>query len=546
MPDVHPEAARVQRGGRTISRGRRYGPALVAAFFVAVQLPFLGGAFRVDDTNILAIAKQIARVPFDPYGFDFNWTGFSRPAFDILANPPLVPYLLAAWARVFGWSEVALHSMTVLCGVAAILAFASLARSLGRADVLFPALLAVSPAFFIASHVVMPDIEMLALMLGAAAAAMRYRENGGGAAVIAFACGFCVALAKYNGVMVIPILAAIVVLSPGRRRALAAVAMSPLVGLAAWNLFTLSRYGAMHLLIVSNERRLNIEQTLADLAKRGMHFTIADTIVSLVAVTGLAVVPAGWQFVAPRGKDWIIAMVAGSAALATALLRLDYLPSSALLLAVGVAFGVRAFAAVLAERAVIAWVWIASVVAFQIITIFIGVRYVFPLLPAILLLTPATRTIARPLALLGVVLSGCLAVTIAIGDAEAANCYRDVSAKLAGRRFWFAGHWGFQWYAAKAGGIMIDVQRPPLLQRGDLVVSAPRAFASLGTPNLVPGAHIEAHRVPCGARWPVQTISCSAAASWYTNEVAGCAHYPIYLPFGISHDAEQLELFVVK
>jgi len=521
--------------------------ALVAAVFAAIQLPFLGGAFRVDDTNILAIARQIARAPLDPYGFDFNWTGFARPAFDILANPPLVPYLLAGWAAVFGWSEIALHSLTVLFGVAAIFAFASLARSLGRENALLPALLAVSPAFFIASHVVMPDIEMLALMLGAVAAAMRYRENGSArAATIAFACGFFVVLAKYNGVMVIPVLAAIAIMSFGRRRVLAAIAMSPVIGLAVWNLFTLRRYGAMHLVALAAERKLNIEQTLADLAKRGMHFSVADTIVSLVVITGLAVVPIGWQLVAARGREWVIALVAGAAAFAIALLRLDYTLSSALLFALGIAFGIRAFAAVLAERAIVAWVWIASVVAFQIITIFIGVRYVFPLLPAILLLTPAARTIARPLAMLGVALSACLAIAIAIGDAEAAGCYRAVSAKLAGRRFWFAGHWGMQWYGAQAGGRMIDVKRPPLLQRGDFIISAPRAFASLGDPRLAAGAHLEWLRVPCEARWPVQTVSCNAAASWYTNEVAGCAHYPIYLPFGISHEAEQLEFYVVK
>jgi 4-amino-4-deoxy-L-arabinose transferase-like glycosyltransferase len=521
--------------------------ALVAAVFAAVQLPFLGGAFRVDDTNILAIAKQIARAPFDPYGFYFNWTGFARPAFDILANPPLVPYMLAAWAKLFGWSEIALHSLTVLCGVAAIFAFASLARSFGRRDALFPALLAVSPAFFIASHVVMPDIEMLALMLGAVAAAMRYREDGSrAAAVIAFACGFLVVLAKYNGVIVIPVLITIAVLSPGRRRVLAAIAVSPVIGLTLWNLFTLRQYGAMHLVALAAERNLNIQETLADLARRGMHFSAADTIVSMVVITGLAIVPIGWQLVASRGRDWVIALVAGVAAFAIAFLRLDYPLSSALLLALGVAFGVRAFAAVFAERAVVAWVWIASVVAFQIITIFIGVRYVFPLLPAILLLTPATRTIVRPLAMLAIALSACLAVAIAIGDAEAANCYRHAANKLAGRRFWFAGHWGLQWYGAEAGGRMIDVKHPPLLQRGDIVIAAPRAFPSLGDPHLAPGAHLEGVHVPCNARWPVQTISCSAAANWYANEVAGCARYPLYLPFGISRDAEQLDLYVVK
>jgi hypothetical protein len=103
-----------------------------------------------------------------------------------------------------------------------------------------------------------------------------------------------------------------------------------------------------------------------------------------------------------------------------------------------------------------------------------------------------------------------------------------------------------QWYATQAGGTMIDVKQPPLLRSGDLVLSAPRAFASLGPLRLAPGAKIAAINVACDARWPVQTVSCSAGASWYANEVAGCPRYPLYLPFGFSREAQQLQLFVVK
>src|SRR5216683_1002389 len=110
---------------RTMPFDRRLAAILVV--FALLQLPFLSGAFRLDDTNVLAIAKQIARAPLDPYGFTFNWTGTARPAFDILANPPLAPALIAAWASLFGWSEVALHIMTLLLGVAALAAMAAIA-----------------------------------------------------------------------------------------------------------------------------------------------------------------------------------------------------------------------------------------------------------------------------------------------------------------------------------------------------------------------------------------------------------------------------------
>src|SRR4051794_40435187 len=116
--------------------------SLIAAAYALAQLPFLGGAFRVDDPNIMAIARQIVRAPLDPYGFLFNWTGRPRPAFDILANPPLAPALIAAWSRLFGWSEVALHSLTLLYAIAAIFAVAAIARRFGVNDGVACALLA--------------------------------------------------------------------------------------------------------------------------------------------------------------------------------------------------------------------------------------------------------------------------------------------------------------------------------------------------------------------------------------------------------------------
>src|SRR5579872_601223 len=190
--------------------------ALVAilAVFVVLQIPFLGGAFRVDDPNILAIAKQIARAPLDPYGFTFNWTGTSRPAFDILANPPLAPFCIAVWAAVFGWSEVSLHVLTLLFALIAIAAFFRITR-----NVVATALLAASPAFFISTQTVMPDMLMLALLTTSVAAAIRGRY------AIAFVAGALTPIAKYNGVVAVALLLTIAIVQ--RKRAMAIVAASP-------------------------------------------------------------------------------------------------------------------------------------------------------------------------------------------------------------------------------------------------------------------------------------------------------------------------------
>src|SRR5258706_942334 len=111
--------------GATPQRSLQCSLLIVLAAFVVVQLPFLRTAFRVDDTNILAIARQIAKAPLDPYFFNFNWTGTPRAAFDILANPPLVPALLAGWAWGFGLRAITLNALNLLFALRALLSRAA-------------------------------------------------------------------------------------------------------------------------------------------------------------------------------------------------------------------------------------------------------------------------------------------------------------------------------------------------------------------------------------------------------------------------------------
>ena len=349
----------------------------VLIVFAALQLPFLNSAFRIDDTNILAIARQMARSPLDPYGFDFNWTGTARPAFDILANPPLAPAAIAAWASLFGWSEVSLHFLTLLFALAALLAFFSI-----RNGLLGTALLASSPAFFIASQAVMPDMLMLALMLVSLAAAIRYRD--GRFASLAFAAGFLAPIAKYNAVILVALLLTIAFTARERRRGLFAIAAAPIVGLACWNLFTLWRYGAMHLFVVSEERKYNLMHTFADLAIEGKRASAIDPVINSIVLAGLVIVPLGWQLLLRRRYEWALALGTAAIVLFVARMQFGYSLSSAILFVIGIAAGIRAIVFALGSRNALVIVWVISVLAFQAITFGVAVRYLLPLLPAVL------------------------------------------------------------------------------------------------------------------------------------------------------------------
>ena len=503
----------------------------VLAAFVLLQIPFLSGAFRIDDTNILAIAKQIGRAPLDPYGFTFNWTGASRPAFDILANPPLAPALIALWAGVFGWSEVSLHLLTLLFALAAIAALFSIRR-----DVVAAALLASSPAFFVSTQTVMPDMLMLALLLIAVAAAIHNRP------ALACVAGFLVPIAKYNGVIAVAILATIAILTKERRRSLTVVALSPIAGLLAWNLYSLWQYGAMHLMVVSEERRYNLAHTFADLAVEGKRMAAIDPFVSVVVLAGLAVIPLGWQLLMRRRIEWLFALAALLTSFGVARWAFGYSISASILFAIGVAAGIRAIAFVIASRNPVAIVWLVAIVGFQAITFAVATRYLIPLLPAVLMIVPETR---RSLAALAVAISLIVAIPTAIAERAAADCYRDVVAQIPNRPFYFAGHWGFQYYASARGGTLIDVRQPPQYRQGDIIIVASHTFPSPGPLRFPRGARMA--RTFCPSRFPLHTIACDVPASYNVGEISGCSRSEIFLPFGFSKEPlEEFDVFVVQ
>jgi hypothetical protein len=76
-----------------------------------------------------------------------------------------------------------------------------------------------------------------------------------------------------------------------------------------------------------------------------------------------------------------------------------------------------------------------------------------------------------------------LAVLILRADARFADLGRRAAAELiptsgaSAATVWFDGHWGFQWYAEKAGARPLTVE-PPHPRSGDLIVSS--ALTGLG------------------------------------------------------------------
>src|SRR5262249_33584299 len=145
--------------------------------------------------------------PADPYGFQINWDGTPKSAFDTYASPPLVPAWLAIWEHFFPQNEASLHAAMLLFSLVAILTFGLLAKSFDICPWLAMGLLACSPAFLLGSQGLTPALPMLCLFLLTVTGARFYqlRQNSW-AALVGCIAGFCCPLAKYNGVVLVPVL----------------------------------------------------------------------------------------------------------------------------------------------------------------------------------------------------------------------------------------------------------------------------------------------------------------------------------------------------
>lgn len=493
---------------------------LVLLGFVALQAPFLGTAFRVDEPNILAIARQIALEPSDPYGFEINWLGKSQPAWEVLRNPPLVPYWIAGWAAIFGWSEVSLHVAMLPWALLAMLAAGDLARRTGMAAWLGAALLGFSVAFFVSAPLLMPDV--MAVALSAAAVGLSLREERPLPALAIFAAA-AAPLAKYTALAVIVPLA---VIALRRKRGWAfAVAGAPIASLLIWSGISATLYGSSHLFASAE-------------AQGGFKLAVVPILVAL----GLAVFPPGLVAGAVGRRAIVAAAAAGVFAFPVLRYLAENGPGSSLAGAAGVAIAVlilsagamKAAAEASTER-LAALGWLAAAIGLTFTFQFVTSRYLLAAAPAAILLIGRLRTrVAVSFTALAVVVS----IGVAWADARHASIYpraADMVEEGEGA-VWLAGHWGFQHYGVEAGGVMLELDRDPRVGTGHRILISEATF-----PGVTPGELMKEYRAQRLSRaifrdsFPLRTQACDASVSFHGAGASSCENaYRVAIPWGFS------------
>ena len=414
---------KVHHPGTSVSSARPWAALGLAA---AVLLPFLHKAYTIDDPVFLREAQNVLASPLHPSAFEMVWASERHlRASEFLPGGPLAAYALVPLA-LLGWEEWAGHLLMLVYFGIAIVATTALARRFGlspwaqRAAAL---LTASAPVALGMAGTMMPDIPaMMFTALGMERFMAWTQEHRRGAGLLAAVFLALAVLARINLVV----------------------------------LLAIAGYYALRQSWVSRRDWQN-----------ALPVTVAGGLVLLVLLVTRDPAANGGSFVSAIGRQLGFDF---SARHAVALL-IAYLTTTPLL------------AAVLTRRrlepSALLWVWLLIPVP-VIAYVQIAPKYLLPVLPAVAVLAAygLDRVAARDRILVGLTAAGAtLGLLILSADARMAGGGRDAAASLirprvqAGERVWFAGHWGFHWYAEAAGAVPLTVDGPfPVA--GDIIVSS--------------------------------------------------------------------------
>jgi len=470
------------------------GPAIVLAALVLV--PFFGKAFTIDDTLFLRQAQQITIDPSHPTAFDIVWTEKPAPLrmSEIMVSGPAMAYLLVPtiWAHGAEWVA---HATQLLLLIAAILGTVTLGFRLGASDrdaTIAALLLAATPASLAMASSAMPDIAAMAFGVIGLERLLAWREtrrwSAGLGATAALAAG---ALARSHVLLLLPVGVVLLLWTPataGRTKTAARptgrlwipVALVPIV-VAAVSFLLQDPDGAASV-IGATMRYSGTEQVAANLAAFATHWALALPLALFwMLLHGSRVV---------RQPAWYLAGIAIGALVWDP----EHVVRASL---IAVAGGLSA--GVLADVLMDAWRRRDRVQLALGLALFaaapVGLyqhlpsKYLLVSAPAAALLLARTAARRAPLVAwrtAGITVAAGLVLAVLIIRADAA--FADLGRRAAddliatrtarGQTVWFAGHWGFQWYAERAGAKPLTLHGPAP-RPGDLAVSSQNALGAI-------------------------------------------------------------------
>ncbi|MGH7789345.1 MAG: hypothetical protein ACRERC_20915 [Candidatus Binatia bacterium] len=452
-----------RRGDHTVQRS---GARFVLAVAAALTLLNAWKPLTIDDPAYYACAQQIARDPFDPYGYMLFWYEHPQNGFDIMM-PTGLPYWLSLPLRLFGDRPVVVKLWLFPLAVLFVGSFHALCRRWAPGvERPLTAMTALSP-LVLPSLNLMLDVPAQALALAALLLLVQACERGSLLRALAAGAVAGVSMQTKYAVLLGPGVLLLYGLSVRRMRlGLAAAAVGAAVFLA-WEGLIALRYGESHLLHHAQWIRA-VAATKADLlaALIGNLGGVA-TPVLLLGLVGLgwsrrALLAAGVAMglgygaiaAGPPLTPFVVCGLFGVAVVlvgAAVIWRLARSPAET----EQGADGVTRFLCLWLAVEIGAYFFLAPFPATRRV---MGTALVLTLLVGRLAARSAwsrgRRGVVTAVATAGVLL-GLLVFAVDFRDAVV---QRQAIARIAERAraaavadVWYVGHWGFQYYAERAG-----------------------------------------------------------------------------------------------
>ena len=470
--------------------------ALLVLFTLGALVPFLGKPFSMDDPLFIWTARHIQTHPANPYNFGVNWFGTTTPMWDATKNPPLASYYLALAGAVFGWSEFAIHGALLLPAVAAVLGTYRLARHFCQRPVLAAILTLFTPVFLVSSTTAMCDVPMLALWIWALV--LWIEGTGRNDAWRLAASSILISLAiltKYFAVALIPLVAAYSLIAERRLGRWSLWLSIPILVMVAYGLTTHALYGRALLWDAVEYAKAPpgfYELVSAKLGSLFTALTFSGGGLALATFLALALLRA--RTVAFLSGATVLL---GLTLLLSAALLNDYGPiqgSSRSFIALQILFwaagGVCVLGMTVADlqerKGASAWLlalWVFGTFVFSgVINWSVNGRSLLPMTPAVGILIArrlernidAAREKLSRQVFIGIAAGGLLALLVAWADFSFAKAVRESAHQTYAKygrgpqRFWFQGHWGFQYYLEQLGASALDRDRTEL-RSGDII-----------------------------------------------------------------------------
>ncbi len=502
---------------------REYGLAALSALLVT--LPFLNKPVHIDDTFVLHVATRILDAPWDPFGGEINWFGHVLPVWEATTNPPFLSYWLAPAAALGGYGEVWMHLVVVPFHVLFACAMFGLARRF-CARPWPPTLFLIGSIPFLVSGNLMRDVPAAALatagvmltVLGMDRRSARHSALGGVLLGLAI-------LTKYSAAVLLPVLA-VYMMFVRRPREIAWMGI-PVAILGLWCVHTWVVYGRPHPWYLYLERS----------AVSGISWE--DKLFGALAILGggLLVAPAVAAGLIRSGARSFVYLGCGLAVLvgwwALRFYRVDFDLELLLWMGFGLILMVAATRTALSSpnaESLFLLAWLAAAVVFSVVLVpFQAVRHLILALPPLLLLLFRGMEIhwdgsrgfrGLCLALLGAQLG--LGLLVQAADYEYAATYRDFARRVSRDfdaepgRIWFVGHWGWKFYARRAGFEMMH-RDGPFPREGDLLLWPEKVHVgdAFGRSAELRERLELAHSVVYPGRIPLRTMSIEAEAGFY-------------------------------